>query len=470
MGGVLRPRAAAAHYACATCWARHMSSSSSSSLTIRTVFIVVVGCAAAAGGGPPGSAPVAGTCGGTKWAENWQTQCQSASCGAIHARANNITSLGDCVAACRRCAACSFVSFQQGTSSGASHDHDDCSWYTNCPTTGTSPRADMDKYRSQHVKQGHAKGAGIGSCKIPPPPLPPPPPHKSHYVTAVSADWVASAQLGTTSVAATVEVDVMPFMSRRGGPNRTKDNNNTLGGPFKSYFAALRDLGSEFTRFAPWYGYPKTVVAELRRPNCSAGSPIGAGWNSSILDGILSDFMAANGNRSVAMQISTVPSWMMVGGTDPDTLPEDPWSYSHWGDYNKGKELVDKTCGELATYIARMVSWYTRGGMVDACGKKRQSGFFFKWAALSVLNDDPPIDTIAHADEYILCFDAITEAVHSVDPELKTMGPEQWPSPNNLEYYKHFMNGANHKDGKPPQLISAHHVSHHDDKCEERFP
>ena len=69
--------------------------------------------------------------------------------------------------------------------------------------------------------------------------------------------------------------------------------------------------------------------------------------------------MAANGNRSVAMQISTVPSWMMVGGTDPDTLPEDPWSYSHWGDYNQGAELVDKSCGELATYIARMVSWCT---------------------------------------------------------------------------------------------------------------
>ena len=66
----------------------------------------------------------------------------------------------------------------------------------------------------------------------------------------------------------------MPFMSRRGGPNRTADDNTTLGGPFKSYYSALQDLGSDFTRFAPWFGYPKTVVAELRRPNCSAGSPV----------------------------------------------------------------------------------------------------------------------------------------------------------------------------------------------------
>ena len=104
--------------------------------------------------------------------------------------------------------------------------------------------------------------------------------------------------------------------------------------------------------------------------------------------------------------------------------------------------------------------------MVDACGAHRHSGFFFKWAALSVLNDDPPLDTIPHVDEYITCFDAISEAVHAVDPELKTMGPEQWPSPSNIDYYKHFMNGSNHKDGKPPQLISAHHVSHHEDHCE----
>ena len=45
-------------------------------------------------------------------------------------------------------------------------------------------------------------------------------------------------------------------------------------------------------------------------------------------------------------------------------------------------------------------------------------------------------------EEYITCFDAISEAVHAVDPELKTMGPEQWPSPSNIEYYKHFMNGC----------------------------
>ena len=112
------------------------------------------------------------------------------------------------------------------------------------------------------------------------------------------------------------------------------------------------------------------------------------------------------------------------------------------------------------------VSWYTKGEMIDACGTKRYSGFHFKWAALSVLNDDPPLDTIQHLNEYITCFDAITEAVHDVDPELMTMGPEQWLSQDNLEYYKHFVNGTNHKDGKPPQLISAHHVSNHNDHCE----
>eukprot|EP01051_Picozoa_sp_SAG22_P014960 SAG22_NODE_1890_length_3373_cov_1.512523_2_plen_775_part_00 len=230
------------------------------------------------------------------------------------------------------------------------------------------------------------------------PPIEPPAGHHGSHLTAtVGVDWSAPAAVGVTSAAATVEVDVMPFMSRNGGPNRTRDNNSSLGGPFEAYFSALQDLGSDYTRFAPWFGYPKTIVAELRRPNCSAGSPVGAGWNSSIMDGILADFMAANGpNRTVAMQISTVPSWMVVGGTDPDSLPEDPWSYDEWGSYNKGDKLVDETCGELATYIARMTAWYTQGGMTDACGKYRHSGFHYKWAALSVLNNDPPLDTTAN--------------------------------------------------------------------------
>ena len=101
--------------------------------------------------------------------------------------------------------------------------------------------------------------------------------------------------------------------------------------------------------------------------------------------------------------------------------------------------------------------------MVDACGQHRHSGFHYKWAALSVLNNDPPLDCPGSSclDQYMTCFHAISAAVHEVYPELKTMGPEQWARFPSLENYEqHFLNGSNHKDGKPPQLLSVHHVSH----------
>ena len=44
----------------------------------------------------------------------------------------------------------------------------------------------------------------------------------------------------TTKTAATVEVDVMPFLGR-----------TPEGGPFNGYFEALSNLGSDFVRYAP---------------------------------------------------------------------------------------------------------------------------------------------------------------------------------------------------------------------------
>ena len=160
---------------------------------------------------PPGDgSPSPGNCGGTGWASpGWNASlfgCQRAACGAIHASANGIRSLADCVAACRGCAACSYVSFQQGASGslGNSENHDDCSWYTHCPET--SAAGSMSGYHSAYVKAGTSSEPGIGSCSVHVPSPPPAPPHRSHYDVSVSIDWSSSAQLGTTSAAATVEV------------------------------------------------------------------------------------------------------------------------------------------------------------------------------------------------------------------------------------------------------------------------
>ncbi len=125
----------------------------------------------------------------------------------------------------------------------------------------------------------------------------------------VNIDWEES--LAQTATAATIEVDVMPFLGR-----------TTYGGPFNSYYEALSNLGSEYVRwdshflshgsapcmvcndhrspaitflqvrYAPWFPNPRVVVTELTPPDCTETKPA-TNWNSTLFDGIMSDFMSA---------------------------------------------------------------------------------------------------------------------------------------------------------------------------------
>ena len=98
----------------------------------------------------------------------------------------------------------------------------------------------------------------------------------------VSVAW-DSPPLRTVSTSATVEVDIMPFLSR------TARNG---GGNFTGYFEALQNLRSANVRFAPWFPYWQVAVLELQEPECGAGGR-GSSWNSTLLDGVLADFMLA---------------------------------------------------------------------------------------------------------------------------------------------------------------------------------
>eukprot|EP01045_Picozoa_sp_COSAG04_P034109 COSAG04_NODE_7331_length_1146_cov_1.227316_1_plen_146_part_00 len=137
----------------------------------------------------------------------------------------------------------------------------------------------------------------------------------------------------------------MPFLGR-----------TPEGGPFDAYYEALSDLGAEYVRYAPWYPYPRVVVTELSPPDCTATKPA-TNWNSTHFDAIMRDFMAAvcgpdavNGKckHSVVQQLSTMPSWLYVDGTDPKTINPDPWQYNGFADYNHGTKLKDESCKPMA--------------------------------------------------------------------------------------------------------------------------
>jgi len=292
-------------------------------------------------------------------------------------------------------------------------------------------------------------GVVSGSTKpLPAPPAPPPP-----TPIAVGVDWNA-APLVVASTAATVEIDCCePFLTR--DPRAHVHG----GGPFSAYFNAMKDLGAEFVRFAPWYPYPKIVVTELYPSDCTSTTPA-TNWNSTLFDPILADFMlavcgedAAHGkcNHSVAQQISTMPSWMYVGGADPASLPADPWD-SRMNGYNGGTVLKNETCSEMASYITRWVAHYTAGGHTDACGHHHPSGLYYNWTIVSILNEN---EHSTGGERYTRCWDAIRVAVEKVNPSITLEGPETvFYGPGDYSHY--FIDPKNHNDGRAPDIVSNH--------------
>ena len=85
----------------------------------------------------------------------------------------------------------------------------------------------------------------------------------------VTVDW--TTEVITTETAATVEVDVMPFLGEA-----------DWGGPFQGYKSALDHLDAEFVRFAPWFANPRVVVPELTPHVCSPTQP-STNWNSTCV-------------------------------------------------------------------------------------------------------------------------------------------------------------------------------------------
>lgn len=243
----------------------------------------------------------------------------------------------------------------------------------------------------------------------------------------VQFNWANTSAVSTTT-APTVEVDVMPQLARV-----------NEGGSFPGYASAISNLGARYVRFSPWYAYPKVVVAELAKAECSANGK-GSSWNVTHLDGIVADFMLAvcgpraadgecEGGLSVVPQLSTMPEWMYEsdGVNRTALMPSDPWQYpSDKFDYYlvKGKPLRDPTCREMARYAARLVGWYTKGGFTDECGVRHTSSWRYKWDLLSVLNEDEYGTPPGGGVQYTVCWDAWKEEIAKVNPEVKLVGPE----------------------------------------------
>ena len=210
-------------------------------------------------------------------------------------------------------------------------------------------------------------------------------------------------------------------------------------------FQALHNLGADFVRYVPWLPYPKLGVAELEPP---AGGK--TSWDFSLIDPMTEDFINATSGHSVILNFSTIPQWMFK--TDkPVPYPSDPDQVT-W-DYEQGTEFRDPSLKEVADYYARLVSWYTQGGFTDENGQRHESGHHYKIDWWEVLNEVDSEHSMT-PQTYTRVYDAIVEAVHKVDPQIKFVGMALGGEPQ--AYFEYFLNHKNHKPGIPIQMISYH--------------
>ena len=248
----------------------------------------------------------------------------------------------------------------------------------------------------------------------------------------ITVDW--NKPEGALRTTPTFQVVVMPPLER--------------GSPIHdATFAAVKELGADYVRYVPWYPYPRLAVAELEPPQAGKTS-----WDFSKIDPITLDFLHATEGHSPILNFSTIPVWFYKTAK-PVVVPADPNQL--FGGESQGRELLDPTCNGVAGYYARLVSWYTQGGFTDELGVRHDSGYHYRIPYWEVFNEIEAEHAPTPA-QYATCYDAITGALHKVDPQMKFVGLALAFPEHDAQMFEYFLNPANHKSGAQLDMISYH--------------
>lgn len=223
---------------------------------------------------------------------------------------------------------------------------------------------------------------------------------------------------------------------------KLRRGSNMHGGIFK----AIRDLGAEYVRFAPWYPYPRLAVAALEPPDDKKTS-----WDFSLIDPVVLDYFKASEGHVSVLNFPTIPQWMFVTPKRV-SYPEDPDEVDF--NYKGGNQLRDTTLKEVSEYFARVISWYTKGGFTDELGKYHRSGHYFKIPYWEILNE-PELEHNLSPAQYTRIYDAVSVAIQKVSPETKFVGMASCVY-GNPAFYEYFLDSNNHVPGTPIDMISYH--------------
>lgn len=240
--------------------------------------------------------------------------------------------------------------------------------------------------------------------------------------------------VAVSKTAPTLQVVVMPPL-RRGSKIHDR------------VFQAVHDLGVDYVRYVPWLPYPKLAVAELEPPKEGQTS-----WDFSLIDPMMEDFMNATAGHSVVVNFSTIPEWMF-NTEKPVPYPSDPEGLT-WT-YEQGKELRDPSRKELASYYARLVSWYTQGGFTDEAGTRHESGHHYKidyWEVFNEVDDEHSMSP----QDYTASYDAIVGAIREVAPQMKFVALALDSAEDHMQFMEYFLDPRHHQPGIPLDMVSYH--------------
>ncbi|WP_280460310.1 hypothetical protein [Nocardia carnea] len=212
-------------------------------------------------------------------------------------------------------------------------------------------------------------------------------------------------------------------------------------------FEALRALGVDYARFLPWWSSPRLSVPELDPPRDGKTS-----WDFGRLDEFVDDFLEATSGRPVVANFATIPTWMFE--TPEPVVPDEDPAATNW-EYEQGTEFRDPTLVEVAEHFERIGRWYIDGGFVDQFDVRHISGRNHRFAYWEVLCE-PDMGHQLSPQVYTRLYDAVVERLRAVDPQMKFIGLSLSLVDLDPEYFWHFLDPANHRDGIPLDAISYH--------------
>lgn len=212
-------------------------------------------------------------------------------------------------------------------------------------------------------------------------------------------------------------------------------------------FRAVGNLHTDSTRLQLWFSVTNLALPEIKEPTATETF-----WDFRYMDDLVADYYAQTSGRH-HLNMGTIPRWMFK--VPPVDVPSDPGaSFYAYTDGTRGDLLKDPTGKQFAEYQVRLYQWYTQGGFTDEIGKYHKSGHYYKVDYWGVLNE-PDFENHITVEQYTEIYDAVTTAIHKIDPQVQFFGPEV--SGAEVQWAKYFLDPRNHNPAAPPVEWFAFH-------------